>query len=367
MTSARVILALMVAASMALADESRPTPLSYLVQSVGPVEVTLAVAGRVQRASVGSPGAGWRDIEPGQQEGRITLQLGAGDLHEGRAIIVLDAPKWLDLNDAEPPAVKRFEVDGKPCTDEVANLGWVAQPPETVVLEVEDAANPIDPRSVRVEYAGRRLRAPDDPGLKVTVNGRRARLQFLPAKADVQPDGMEVSLVLVVDDMALDRTETRRTVTWRQSPTLTMPDGTILTLDSSTSSEGWLDWTVLFDGQVMTEADTTTSNRTWLSEENDQPHWIRFDFPEPRKVAGVVLHWAYYQAWRTSRAYDVQTWDGRKWVTQVEVRDQSERPTSEHRFEPVTTKSLRVWQPPLSGQSEKAKYMWLAEAEVLHE
>jgi hypothetical protein len=64
-------------------------------------------------------------------------------------------------------------------------------------------------------------------------------------------------------------------------------------------------------------------------------------------------------------AYDVQTWDGQKWVTQLEVPDQKEIQTSRHEFErPVETNAIRVWQPSMSGHPGRADYMWISELEA---
>ncbi len=143
-----------------------------------------------------------------------------------------------------------------------------------------------------------------------------------------------------------------------------MDDGTVISVDSVTSSSGWQDWSVVVDGEVMDEGSGTTAGKTWLSEPNALPHWIKMEFPEPREVSQVKLWWAHYQTYRTSMAYKVQTWDGSGWVTQAEVQDQSERQCSVHEFDPVTTTAVRVWQPPNSGQAQRSQYMWLSEIEV---
>ena len=362
-----IAMCLMVAVSAtnsALAD-ARQRPVSYVVHSVGPVQLTLGAPEEIKRASIGSAADGWRHVDDAWEDGKLSLKLSADDLRAGVATIVLDAPKWLDMSDSEPPAVLRFAVDGTTCSDTLLDLGWVLRAPETIVLEVRDALNPLDRASVRVEYSGQALR-PGDPGVRFRSKGpRHGRLELTTAEAEVTARAGETLVALVMDDMALDRSETVRRVSWRPSPSITLADGTVVGADSSTESEGWRDWSVIFDGSPMTDSETTTSGRTWLSAENAQAHWLVMDFPEPRTVTGIDLYWAFYQMWRTSRAYDVQTWDGEKWVTQVEVRDQTECGKSEHRFAPVTTTGLRVWQPPNSGQAGRAQYMWLSEVEVV--
>ena len=143
-----------------------------------------------------------------------------------------------------------------------------------------------------------------------------------------------------------------------------MDDGTVVSVDSLTSADGWADWSVLVDGEVMSDSDTTTAGVTWLSDNREDEHWLRFDFPEPRTVDGIDLWWPWYQTWRTSRDYEVQTWDGTQWVTQVQVNEQEETAHSEHRFAPVTTTRVRVLQAPMGGQAERQDLMWLADAQV---
>lgn len=353
-------------ATGSVSADTRQRPVSYVVHSVGPVQLTLGATEEIKRVNIGSAADGWRCVNDAWRDGKLSLKLSADDLRAGVATIVLDAPKWLDMADTEPPAVLRFVVDGTRCDDALLNLGWMLRAPETIVLEVRDARNPLDRTSVRVEYSGQTLR-PGDPGVSFRSKGpRHGRLVLTVAEAEVTARAGETLVSLVMDDMALDRRETVRSVSWKLSPSITLDDGTVVGADSSSEDEGWRDWSVIFDGSPMRDDETTTSGRTWLSEKNSQAHWLELSFPEPRIVTGVDLYWAYYQLWRTSRTYDVQTWDGEKWVTQVEVRDQTERGKSEHRFEPVTTTGLRIWQPPNSGQAGRAQYMWLSEVEVAY-
>ncbi len=78
----------------------------------------------------------------------------------GKAIrLVIGKPDWLDLSDAEAPAV-RITLDGRELSGEQArDLGWV-EAPRQVVIDLEDAANPLDLGSLRVTFDGKRLDAP---------------------------------------------------------------------------------------------------------------------------------------------------------------------------------------------------------------
>ena len=78
----------------------------------------------------------------------------------------------------------------------------------------------------------------------------------------------------------------------------------------------------------------------------------------------MKLSWAYWEVFRTSVAYDIQIWSGRRWVTNLKVRNQTERQTSVHTFKPVRTERIRIWQPSLSGHAGRKYLMWLAEVKV---
>jgi len=355
--------------SVAAAQEQAREPIvSYVIQSTSPVTLTIPVAGPTERAWARGAEGKWHELEPQMREGAVELRLGAEELHSGATVLVLDPPAWLNLQDAEPPRVLRFEVDGKDLggTQQVS-LRWVERAPRRILLEVEDAANPLDPGSIIVTAGGKLFR-PGDAGVTFTAAGeRRGTLEVnIPrlAGVSVRDSG---AVVLTIDDYALDYEGVARSVSWRVSPSTKLEDGTVLSVASVTDASGWQNWSVVSDGEVMEQGDPTTAGVTWLSEPHDGPHGIKWQFPEPRKVSGVDLWWAYYQCYRTSVKYEVQTWDGEKWVTRVPVSGQSERQHSEHRFNAVETTRVRVFQPPMSGHPGRAEYMWLAEAQVSYE
>ncbi len=362
-TTASVV-GIVIALALTVATAWAERPVSYLVQSVGPVQVTLGAPEAVKCTSVGSVTGGWRQVSDAWADGRLSISLTGEDLRSGAAVIVLDPPEWLDMTDNEPPVVQRLAVDGVTYDVPQVSLGWLPAPPVKITMEVRDKRNRLDQGSVLVQWQNRQLR-PGDAGVSVTSKGpRHARIEFIPAQAGLSDEGGSASVILSVDDTALDLVQARREVTWSLSPAITLDDGTRVTVDSSSEDEGWRDWQVIFDGSPMRDDETTTRDRTWLSADHETEHWIRFDFPEPRAVDGIDLYWAYYQVWRTSVAYDVQTWDGEAWVTQVPVRDQAEAGKSEHRFAPTKTTALRVLQPALSGHPGRAGYLWLSEVEL---
>ncbi len=359
-----IVLPLALIAGLAPAQES-PGVERWRVQATAPVTLTMEAGGAVTGAWARSADGAWHELETIAEDGRIGLTLGAEELRGGSALVIINPPEWLDLDDARPPAVVRFVIDGIDYAGEAsANLGWIGRLPREIALAVQDEHNRIDRGSARVSVGGVVLR-PGDSGVRYDPHGEMAgTLRVTPGEIEALAGGMRARIELVIDDYAVDQEDTRRSVSWALAPSLTTDDGTVVGIDSLTSAEGWADWSVVVDGVVMNEGDGTTAGRTWLSDNREDEHWLRFEFPDARTVDGIDLWWPFYQTWRTSRNYDVQTWDGVRWVTQVPVRDQEECRHSEHRFAPVTTTALRVLQAPMGGQAERRDLMWIAEAQV---
>ncbi|MEA3400287.1 MAG: discoidin domain-containing protein [Armatimonadota bacterium] len=338
---------------------------TWRVQATGPVTLTMQASGEVGAVWARDAAGTWHRLEVERRDGRLAMSLGPEQISGGSALVVIDPPQWLEMDDAQPPEVVRFTVGGRSYADQSqAALGWTEELPGRVMLAVRDEKNPLDPASMTVTAQGRTLR-PGDAGVSFAAHDERSgTLKVLPREIEGLADSIRGAIEMVVDDFAIDDQRTRRSVSWTLAPSMTLEDGTVITVDSLTSDEGWSDWSVIADGEIMTEEDTTTAGKTWLSDEREDAHWLRFELPEPRLVNGVDLWWPYYQVWRTSRSYQVQTRQDGRWVTQVTVEGQEEKQHSEHRFEPVETTAVRILQSPMGGQAERQNLMWLAEAQV---
>ena len=103
----------------------------------------------------------------------------------------------------------------------------------------------------------------------------------------------------------------------------------------------------------------------WASKDKPGEHWIEMSFDAPTEVSRVHIFW--HQEDRTlctSRAYDIEAHDGKGWQRVVEVREPKVSRLSVHRFEPVTTKRLRIRQLDSGGPSFRPNIMWVAEVEA---
>jgi hypothetical protein len=282
----------------------------------------------------------------------------------GRTLLVLDPPHGLQLDDADPPALVQCLLDGADAgTGPTLDLGGIEKPPQTLSLRIRDAHNALAAETLAISVNGTRV-ATGAAGVHLERTGPKEAAVTMDLTRLGLDSVVRNTLSLSIADCSLEAPPLIWLLTFRLAPAHRLPDGSVLSVDTVTTSAGWEAWQVIADGKPMNAGDGTTAGRTWLSEENDRPHWVRLAFPAPRTVTGVALWWAFYECFRTSVAYDVQIWDGRQWSTQVSVKDQAATQCSRHTFPAVTTSAVRVWQPPGSGHPERAGYMWLSEVEV---
>ncbi len=337
----------------------------WTVRGTAPLTLTLPAATVPDRILARSADGTWHELESLTRDGAVKILVHSEQMAGGSTQIVFDPPRWLSLEDVGPPAVEQFLIDGRDVSDRSSvSLGWIAQMPESITLQVRDDANPIDRGSLRARTPIGYFK-PRDPGVSFSPEGPRAgTLTVRPGEIPALDEVTQGRIELVVDNYAIDDEETVRSVSWALAPSMALEDGTKLIVSSITSEARWQDWQVVADGAAMSEGDPTTSGVTWLSERSEGEHWIRWDFPESREVTGVQLDWAWWETWRTSRNYDVQVRHNDVWTTVTEVRNQREKSTSEHRFEPVAAMGVRVVQMPMGGHSGRLDLMWLANAEV---
>jgi hypothetical protein len=349
-----------------VADESEVV--MYRIVSTATATVSLPAGDVVSpRPLLRGPDGVWAPLEgalSGSVVSAVVPPTGAGT---GGSLIVLHCPEDIDRSDVTPPSVVRFEVDG---VDHGAvssvSLGGCASPPGEVVIEVRDDLNAIRRSSIRIS-AGSDSFGVGSRGCEYREAGPRGCVLTLhPADFPGGAPSGSATIRVTVDDRALDDEQLTCTLSYRYIAPHVLADGRSFQVDSVTGSKGWREWWVIADGVKMDATGTTTAGCTWLSEETDGPHWLVIRFPEPVRVSGVRLWWAYYQTYRTSRIFDVQvaSADG-GWRTVSSVRGLDEAQFTEHRFEPVATRAIRIWQPAQGGHSGRAGYMWLSEVETL--
>ena len=334
----------------------------YRIQASSPVELKLPVENGSVVAKARRANGKWQTLSGSHNGKTLVLKLGQEVIGAGETMVILNPPDWIDLEDREPPTLVWLKIDGKKIKATTSlNLGWVEQVPAVIELKFKDDSNPIDQSSIQVFLDGERLHAS-----QLTLKMNNPRRGTLACRTEGRwPDSeLSHSINFRIDDCALDDTALERTISFRHVAPFRTSEGTRVKVDSLTSNPSWRKWEVVVDGAVMDSSMKTTVGRTWISDNLETAHWIEFEFSQKLTVWNVELNWAYWEVFRTSVAYDIQTWSGRRWVTNLKVRNQTERQTSAHTFKPVRTERIRIWQPSLSGHAGRKDLMWLAEIKV---
>ena len=353
-----------VVAVTGLSAQEHSALVAYRLQTTGDVRLTVPTSANPSAVIFRDARDKWQPADVQVTDGVMQVKLQADQLKSGRTILVLQVPSHVNLDDKEPPEVIAFTVDGRNYgpVRRVA-LGGVEFAPRHMSVEVADKLNSLRTRTLRVMVNSRpyRLR---DAGISFERYGPRHGLISVELDKLMGDMRAENNISVIIDDYGLTDGPLQCTLSFAHAPEHRLDDGTVLSVDSVTSASGWDEWWVIADGEKMDQTSGSTAGKTWLSQENGEPHWVRMTFPEPREVSGIRLWWAFYETYRTSVAYEIQSWDGEKWVSLDKITGQTDRQCSEHTFEPVTTTAIRVWQPSLSGHPGRAEYMWLSEFEV---
>ncbi len=126
----------------------------------------------------------WAKMEAAATEGRIEIEIGPKMAPRGEAILVINKPKWMVLDDTKPPTLSGMKVNGasRPAATERLQLGCLAGETAEVIFGIKDDKNPIAAdtvgfylagapgASVKVERKG--LGPPNSSGrLVVTISG----------------------------------------------------------------------------------------------------------------------------------------------------------------------------------------------------
>jgi hypothetical protein len=100
------------------------------------------------------------------------------------------------------------------------------------------------------------------------------------------------------------------------------------------------------------------------------PHWVALNFSSPQTIGNVTIWWAYNdlsvsnKRYMTSQQVDIQYWNGASYVTIANINPPVRNVSSNStRFIPVSTTSLRYWQPANMGDLNYTEVMWLTEVQ----
>jgi hypothetical protein len=87
----------------------------------------------------------WAKLEAPAKEGRIEIEIGPQMAPGGEAILVVNKPEWMVLDDTAPPTLSGMKVNGvsRPSSTETLHLGCAAGDTVEVVFGIKDDKNPI--------------------------------------------------------------------------------------------------------------------------------------------------------------------------------------------------------------------------------
>ncbi len=339
-------------------------PQIYSLRMMGALRISVPVTAPGADVRYRNAEGRWAPVSGSSSAGVVTVDLSPVDVPDGHTLLLVGVPSGVNLDDHTPPRVTALSVDGvsyPPGTH--LEMGGVDTLPRRITIEVADDQSPLRRKTLRIAANGRPVRL-RGPGVEYQpLSNRRARIQ-IDVPALLGEGARQNTITLGIDDYALDEGSLDFVVSFTMEPPHTLPDGTIARVDSVTSSSGWAEWWVIFDGYRMDGSGGTTAGKTWLSEANALPHWLRLDFPQPRTVSEVAIAWAYWESYRTSQHYQVQALVDGEWVELVDAAPERPEQESRHSFEPVTASAIRLWQPAMMGSSAEPQYMWLSEFEV---
>lgn len=198
----------------------RLNPWAFRLQGTGRTTLVLPVAGAAGETWIKCGAGAWTKAKLAPSPaGTCAVALDPAQTGTGQAFVAVAKPAWLDLDDHEPPVVERVLVDGQEVKDAaVIELGRRAGL-STLVLEVADARNPLDPDSVSVTLDGRQYTV-KDPQVKfepLSADKRRARLTCaLPVETPASLRGCQAiidhQIAIQVDDYAVDDARLTRVI-----------------------------------------------------------------------------------------------------------------------------------------------------------
>ena len=303
----------------------------------------------------------WGPADFRRENGRIIISLDPSKLGGGQAILMVNPPKGITLDDSKPPVVTGVTIDGKAVADAPQiDLGWIQANPRLIAIAVADADNPLVADSLRVTVNGAQLKSREAQLAFVDEARRSGVATIRPGRMLHRQRALTSTIRVDLADASPDRNVVARTITYTCLEYLAKD--VALLVDSALT--GYEDLDVMIDGEVM-EKGVTTYGCTWASEEKSGDHWVVLAWPRPREISRAEVSWAVYSDtyWAASRLL-AQVWDGEQWVTVKELGDNPATVSTVLELPKTTTDRLRILQPSGGGHPNRPNIMWITEIEV---
>ncbi len=341
-----------------------PADVVYQVRATAPITLTVPARPEGEGHFVRVAGKKWVRVQGERQGNTLRFRLDPARWPGGETLLVVGKQPGTVLDDEQAPRVTNLVIDGVRSADgSEVDLDWRVAPPKKVSWRFADRSR-LDLDGLRVTVNGRTLSL-KDRGITATpsADGKAATVSvFLSWTPGYRPE-TETRLTLSLPDTAPVRNTVERKLHFRL---LTPPaDGKRVEARVDSNFAGY-SAAPLIDGEVMEpKPGVSTVGVTWASAETRAPHWAALVFDQPRTLREIELFWAYYdeQYWTAAR-YQVQVWDGERWMPVTTADGVKPAKSTVHRFTPVKTAAIRVWMPVSGGHPARPDLLWLTEMRV---
>ncbi|MEA3400783.1 MAG: hypothetical protein U9R79_05990 [Armatimonadota bacterium] len=134
-----------------------------------------ALVGPAEAATVHIRGGDgqWQEVEAEEAGGVVSFSIAPEQAAGGRALVVINKPDWMVLDDAQPPRVVGYAIGEESVALQAGrgmDLGGLADEQRVISFDVVDDANPVDTQSMRLEVSGG-----DAARFEVVAEDRQAR------------------------------------------------------------------------------------------------------------------------------------------------------------------------------------------------
>ena len=298
----------------------------------------------------------WVDAKPTVKNGLQTLHIDAGQLRNGQTTLLIDPPPWLNVNDRTAPDVRALTIDGRSIVPANAiDLGASETTPESIVLRIVDADNPLKDNAINATLDGAPLPLEH---VKVEVMDRQAICRITPGEVDFGPHQIQVKAT----DASPFANETAMRIRFTRSCADDISQasaGATVKVDSCFAGYGAH---TLIDGESQGCANAGSPGVSWASAETDAEHWVEVTLPKAETIDQVTLFWTYK---KPSKHVEIQIPEGDAWNTiGTAVRNKTENVASTIPIPLTTTNRIRIYQPPKCGQEDRPNLLWLGEIAV---
>ncbi len=175
----------------------------------------------------------WKPLQATSAGGMLKFTLSPEQIGGNATLIVLNKPKWMILEDREPPTIIKVLVDTQERKIEELDLGLVATPPGEIAFAVKDDKNPLEASAVRVWLNGQALPPAQISVTKLSPDNKMLRVAI---KLGAVPPA-RYTLTATVRDLAPEANSVSLTLKFSTAPLLA--NGSFEELDTEGKPVGW--------------------------------------------------------------------------------------------------------------------------------